>query len=67
VKLFGHGKLQSKWEGPFTVISPSSHGAITLQNDEGALFNVNSHHLKLFLEPRNNLPEVDLLEFIILP
>ena len=38
VKLFGHGKLQSKWEGPFKVISTSSHGAVTLQNAEGMLF-----------------------------
>ena len=38
VKLFGHGKLWSKWEGPFKVINSSSHGAITLQNDEGTLF-----------------------------
>ena len=30
VKLFGHGKLQSKWEGPFKVIRTSSHGAVTL-------------------------------------
>ena len=29
-KLFGHGKLRSKWEGPFKVISISSHGAVTL-------------------------------------
>ena len=35
VKLFGHRKLRSKWEGPFKVISTSSHGAVTLQNDEG--------------------------------
>ena len=28
VKLFGHGKLRSKWEGPFTVVATSSHGAI---------------------------------------
>ena len=27
VKLFGHGKLRSKWEGPFMVIRTSSHGA----------------------------------------
>jgi len=32
-KLFGHGKLQSKWEGPFEVVSSSSHGAITLHNN----------------------------------
>ena len=51
VKLFGHGKLQSKWEGPFKVINASSHGAITLQNDEGMLFKVNVQRLKLFLEP----------------
>jgi hypothetical protein len=30
VKLFGHGKLRSKWEGPFMVVSSSSHGAIML-------------------------------------
>jgi hypothetical protein len=41
VKLFGHGKLRSKWKGTFTIISTSSHGAVTLQNDEGTLFKVN--------------------------
>ena len=55
VKLFGHRKLRSKWEGPFKVISTSSHGALTLQNDEGMLFNVNGHRLKNFLEPKNHL------------
>ena len=48
VKLFGHEKLRSKWEGPFRVISTSSHGAVTLQNDEGTLFKVNGHCLKSF-------------------
>jgi len=51
VKLFRHGKLRSKWEGPYKVINSSSHGAITLQNDEGTLFKVNDQRLKLFLEP----------------
>ena len=55
VNLFGHGKLQSKWEGPFTVVSTSSHGAVTLQTDEGTLFKVNVHCLKIFLEPKNHL------------
>ena len=49
LKFFGHGKLTSKWEKPFTVVDTSSHGAITLQNDEGKLFKVNGHHLKVFL------------------
>ena len=30
VKLFGEGKLHSKWKGPYTVVNTSSHGAITL-------------------------------------
>jgi hypothetical protein len=33
LKLFGHGKLKSKWKGLFNVIDTSSHGAITLQDD----------------------------------
>ena len=55
VKLFGHGKLWIKWEGPFKVISTSSHGAVTLKNDEGTLFKVNGYYLKIFLEPKNHL------------
>ena len=46
VKLFGHGKLRSKWEGPYTVVNVASHGAITLQDDKGKTFKVNGHHLK---------------------
>jgi hypothetical protein len=61
VKLFGHGKLQSKWEGPFTVICSSSHGAVTLQNDEGTLFEVNGQYLKIFLEPDKNLAKLDII------
>jgi hypothetical protein len=38
VKLFGHGKLRSKWEVPFTVVSTSLHGAVTPQTDKGMLF-----------------------------
>jgi hypothetical protein len=65
VKLFGHGKLRSKWEGPLKVINSSSHGAITLQNDEGTLFKVNGQHLKLFLEPNKELEEIDVIHFYL--
>jgi len=65
VKLLGHGKLWSKWEGPFKVINSSSHGAITLQNDEGTLFKVNGQCLKLFLEPNKELEEIDVIHFYL--
>jgi hypothetical protein len=32
--------------------SGRDHGEVTLQTDEGTLFKVNSHHLKIFLEPK---------------
>jgi hypothetical protein len=41
--------------GPFKVTSVSSHGAVTLQNDEGMLFKVNGQRRKLFLEPNKDL------------
>ena len=63
VKLFGLGKLQSKWEGPFKVIEVSSHGAITLQDDTGNTFKVNGQSLKVFLKPEK-LEEIDLIEFL---
>jgi uncharacterized membrane protein (UPF0127 family) len=45
------------------VVSSSSHGAITLQNDEGMLFKVNGERLKLFLEPNKELEELDIINF----
>ena len=65
VKLFGHGKHRSKWEGPFKVISTSSHGAVTLQNDEGTLFIVNDLHLKIFLDPKKSPEDLDEVDFLI--
>jgi hypothetical protein len=67
VKLFEHGKLWSKWEGPFKVISTLSHEAVTLQNDEGMLFKVNGHRLKIFLEPKKSTEDLDEIDFITLP
>jgi hypothetical protein len=34
-KLFGRGKLRSKWDGPFTILNSASHGAVTLQDSDG--------------------------------
>ena len=41
VKLFGHYKLRSKWDGPFEVIDTSTHGAIIIQDDTSNTFKVN--------------------------
>jgi hypothetical protein len=54
VKLFGEGKLRSKWQGPYTVINTSPHGMITIQDDDSNIFNVNNQRLKIFLEPSHN-------------
>jgi hypothetical protein len=51
VHLFGHGKLHSKWEGPYFVLHGMDHGTITLQCDDGDTFKANGQHLKLFLQP----------------
>jgi len=45
------------------VIETSSHGAITLQDDEGNIFKVNSQRLKVFLEPQN-FEEIDVFEVL---
>jgi hypothetical protein len=49
------------------VVSTSSHGAVTLQTNEGMLFKVNGHCLKIFLEPEKPPELVDELDFHILP
>ncbi|KAK3125119.1 hypothetical protein QOZ80_7BG0600300 [Eleusine coracana subsp. coracana] len=38
VKLFGDGKLRSKWLGPYLVIDVATHGAVTLQDKDGNAF-----------------------------
>ena len=63
--MFGHGKLRSKWEGPYFVLNATDHGAITLQDDDGNIFKANGQRLKVFLEPEMpELKEVDVFELI---
>jgi hypothetical protein len=61
IELFGHGKLRSKWKDRI-VIEATPHGAITLQDDDGKIFKVNGHRLKIFLEPDNK--DYDVINFI---
>jgi hypothetical protein len=65
VHLFGHGKLRSKWKGPYLVLHTVDHDTVTLQCDDGDIFKANGQRLKLFLEsnPRD-FEEVDVLDFL---
>ena len=61
--MFGHGKLRSKWEGPYLVLNVADHGAVTLQDDDGNIFKANGQRLKVFLEPEMpEIEEVDIFE-----
>ena len=40
LKLFT-GKLKSKWSGPYTVVSSTTFGAVTLRTGDGEEFKVN--------------------------
>jgi hypothetical protein len=53
IRLFGHGKLHSKWEGAYLVLHDVDHGAITLQCNDRDIFKANGQRLKLFLEPNS--------------
>jgi hypothetical protein len=65
VHLFGHGKLHSKWEGPYLVLHTADHGAVTLQCDDGDIFMANGQRIKLFLEPNpQDFEEVVVLNFL---
>ena len=61
VRLFGHGKLRSQWEGPFLVLNTADHDSITLQHNDGNVFKASGQRLKIFLEPKIlKLEEVDV-------
>ena len=65
VKLFGEGKLRSKWQGSYSVINTLPHDAITIEDNDGNIFKVNGHRLKVFLEPSQNInQEIDQIELI---
>jgi hypothetical protein len=67
VRLFAHGKLWSKWDGPYKVVNSSSHRVVTLEDDEGTLFKVNGQRLKIFLEPNKESEDLDEIDFFCFP
>ena len=63
--MFGHGKLRSKWLGPYLIIDTSTHGAITIQDHEGNIHEINGHRLKLFLDlDRAIIEDIDAVELV---
>ena len=56
LKLFP-GKLKSRWSCPYIVITSTPFGAVTLKDESGNEFKVNSQRLKHYL--RGSINEVD--------
>ena len=45
------------------MLNAADHGAVTLQDDDGNIFNDNGQRLKVFLEPEmSELEEVDVFK-----
>ena len=57
LKLFP-GKLNSKWSGPYTVVSSNTFGAVTLKDDTGEEFKVNGQRLKHYLSREKGMEEL---------
>ena len=55
------GKLKSKWSGPYTVVSSTTFGAITLRTDAGEEFKVNGQRLKHYLSREKEKEEIQLV------
>ena len=48
LKLF-QGKLKSRWSGPYTVVTNTPFGVVTLKDESGSEFKVNGQRLKHYL------------------
>ncbi|RVW94338.1 Transposon Ty3-I Gag-Pol polyprotein [Vitis vinifera] len=59
-----HGKLKSRWTGPFIIHEVHPNGVVEIFNPTGnQTFKVNGHRLKPFLEPYStDKEEINLLE-----
>ena len=55
------GELKSKWSGPYTVMSSTTFGAVTLRTDAGKEFKVNGQILKHYLSREKEKEELQLV------
>ncbi|KAK1434389.1 hypothetical protein QVD17_00129 [Tagetes erecta] len=44
------GKLKSRWSGPYTVKKVFPYGTVEISHDDGGVFKVNGHRLKVYVE-----------------
>ena len=56
------GKLKSKWSGPYTVVSSTTFGAVTLRTDAGEEFKVNGQRLKHYRSRESVKEELQLVD-----
>ena len=56
LKLFP-GKLKSRWSGPYTVLTSTPFGVVTLKTESGSEFKVKGQRLKHYLG--GSIQEVD--------
>ena len=54
------GKLKSKWSGPYTVVSSTTFGEVTLRTNAGEEFKVNGKRLKHYLSRETEKEELQL-------
>ena len=50
-RLFGKGKLRSKWEGPYLMNTVLPSGAVIIMDGKRNKYTVNGQRLKVYLEP----------------
>ena len=55
------GKLKSKMSGPYTVLSRTTFGVVTLRTDAGEEFKVNGQRLKHYLSREKEKEELQLV------
>ena len=55
------GKLKTKGSGPYTVVSSTTFGAVTLRTDAGEEFKVNGQRLKHYLSREKEKEELQLV------
>ena len=54
-------KLKSKWSGPYTVVSSTTFGAVTLRTDAGEKFKVSGQRLKHYPRREKENEELQLV------